>query len=172
MSEGAMPVEFRCPQCGKLLRTGDDSVGRQARCPECGTVSVVPAQTVGGETPPQTPVAEGGNPFGPPPVSDTEGSGNPYLSPQSPLQAAAPPPSNGKAIAALVLSLVGMIAWCCPLVGFPITILGLIFGILALREQRSTMAIIAVVLSSVGILLTGLNAISGVIMTMARHVQH
>ncbi len=30
-----MPIEFRCLQCGKLLRTGDDTAGKQAKCPEC-----------------------------------------------------------------------------------------------------------------------------------------
>jgi len=37
-----MPIEFRCPQCSKLLRTPDDAAGRKARCPECGHVSAIP----------------------------------------------------------------------------------------------------------------------------------
>lgn len=37
-----MPFEFRCSQCGKLLRTGDDTAGRQAQCPECGALTQVP----------------------------------------------------------------------------------------------------------------------------------
>ena len=37
-----MSIEFRCSECGKLLRTEDGTVGRQAQCPECGAVSTVP----------------------------------------------------------------------------------------------------------------------------------
>ena len=37
-----MPIEFRCSECNKLLRTGDDTAGRQAKCPECGAVMDVP----------------------------------------------------------------------------------------------------------------------------------
>ena len=59
-----MPIEFRCSQCGKLLRTGDDTAGRQAQCPECGTISIVPNPAVPSEpsVPPLTPLG-GGNPF-------------------------------------------------------------------------------------------------------------
>ncbi len=37
-----MSIEFRCTQCNKLLRTGDDTAGRQAQCPGCGAIGVVP----------------------------------------------------------------------------------------------------------------------------------
>ena len=37
-----MPIEFRCTSCGKLLRTGDGTAGRQAKCPQCGAVVMVP----------------------------------------------------------------------------------------------------------------------------------
>ncbi len=58
-----MPIEFRCSQCGKLLRTGDDTAGRQAQCPECGTISTVPAPAgpQGPSVPP--PPLEGSSPF-------------------------------------------------------------------------------------------------------------
>lgn len=53
-----MPIEFRCSQCGRLLRTGDDTAGQQAQCPECDAIGTVP-------TPP-----ENDNPFaaGPSPI--------------------------------------------------------------------------------------------------------
>lgn len=38
-----MAIEFRCPTCSKLLRTKDDTAGKQAKCPECGTVIDIPA---------------------------------------------------------------------------------------------------------------------------------
>jgi len=37
-----MPIEFRCSQCGKLLRTGDDTAGKQAKCPSCGSIQAIP----------------------------------------------------------------------------------------------------------------------------------
>ncbi len=37
-----MPIEFRCDQCGQLLRTPDDSAGKSAKCPACGAVRQVP----------------------------------------------------------------------------------------------------------------------------------
>lgn len=37
-----MAIEFRCGQCGKLLRTGDDTAGRIAQCPECGSQTPIP----------------------------------------------------------------------------------------------------------------------------------
>ena len=38
-----MPIEFRCTQCAKLLRTGDDTAGKQAKCPACQTIVTVPS---------------------------------------------------------------------------------------------------------------------------------
>ena len=38
-----MPIEFRCTKCSKLLRTPDDTAGKQARCPQCGTILAIPA---------------------------------------------------------------------------------------------------------------------------------
>jgi hypothetical protein len=41
-----MPIEFFCTQCGRLLRTGDDTAGRQAKCPDCGAIVPIPIPTV------------------------------------------------------------------------------------------------------------------------------
>jgi hypothetical protein len=53
-----MPIEFRCTQCDRLLRTGDDAAGKQAICPGCGQVLTVPG-AAGGAPPPA-----GGSPSG------------------------------------------------------------------------------------------------------------
>jgi DNA-directed RNA polymerase subunit RPC12/RpoP len=37
-----MPIEFRCTQCDRLLRTQDDTAGKQARCPDCGAMMLIP----------------------------------------------------------------------------------------------------------------------------------
>lgn len=81
-----MPIEFRCSQCGKLLRTGDDTAGRQAQCPECGSLSTIPGPS--SASPPPEPISRDssqampGNPFGRAPESaGVGGSDNPYQSP-------------------------------------------------------------------------------------------
>ncbi|HKD37015.1 MAG TPA: AAA family ATPase, partial [Pirellulales bacterium] len=36
------PIEFRCPNCQKLLRIAAAAAGKQAQCPECRTAMIVP----------------------------------------------------------------------------------------------------------------------------------
>ena len=85
-----MAIEFRCPTCSKLLRTKDDTAGKQAKCPECGTVIDIPApgasSSAGGFNP-EVPIPSPG--FAPPPSTSAV---NPYQSPttHSPLTHLAP----------------------------------------------------------------------------------
>jgi len=37
-----MPIEFRCSQCGQLLRVPEDAAGKSARCPKCQALMTVP----------------------------------------------------------------------------------------------------------------------------------
>lgn len=113
-----MSIEFRCSQCGKLLRTGNDTVGRQAQCPECGALSKVPSQ---GNTASVTPQLEqlgagsgssAGCPFASGPTSgDTRHSDNPYQSSsQSNLSAlSAAQRVLGPATALIVTAILGLI---------------------------------------------------------------
>jgi uncharacterized RDD family membrane protein YckC/phage FluMu protein Com len=88
-----MPIEFRCTNCNKLLRTGDGTAGKQAKCPECGTLLVVPDASTA--APAIATPATGAAPLAPPPfvnppvvnplrsgpfAAQTESS-NPYKSP-------------------------------------------------------------------------------------------
>jgi hypothetical protein len=76
-----MPIEFRCRQCGKLLRTGDETAGRQAQCPACGALSTIP-----GPGPVIPEPAEAGPPQVPPlaplglevPISPDPAAGSPF----------------------------------------------------------------------------------------------
>ncbi len=79
-----MAVEFRCKQCDKLLRIGDDAAGRQAKCPECGAISPVPFVEVGPSS------GEAGSPFAPgsPEPAAPGDAENPY---QAPSQYGRPP---------------------------------------------------------------------------------
>lgn len=74
-----MSIEFRCPTCQKLLRTKDDTAGKQAKCPECGTIVDIPA--VGSGAPLTESLGEpASGPYSPPPQDRLE---NPYQSPVS-----------------------------------------------------------------------------------------
>ena len=53
-----MPIEFRCTHCSRLLRTGEDAVGKKAKCPQCGAILEVPAS--GEAQQPPSPLAETG----------------------------------------------------------------------------------------------------------------
>lgn len=64
---------------------------------------------------------------------------------------------NGKAVTALVLGIVGLIAWVVPIAGLPVQILGLIFGVKAMHSAKRSLAIAGLVLSIVGLVLTVAN---------------
>lgn len=76
-----MSIEFTCPACGKLLRTGDETAGQPARCPACSTVSTVPGAapdavpaTLVGWPPEAAPLPPSG-------AASGDDPGNPYQSP-------------------------------------------------------------------------------------------
>lgn len=66
--------------------------------------------------------------------------------------------NNGKAVASLVLGIIGLIAWFIPLFGAPVTIVGVILGILGLKSQKPGMAITGLVMSSIGLIATIINS--------------
>lgn len=96
-----MPIEFRCSQCGQLLRVPDEAAGKSARCPKCQALMSVPsvatAVPIGGESPPAFPpppssspagIAEFGAPAAPPPP------GNPFTAAPLPTNFPPPPPTS------------------------------------------------------------------------------
>lgn len=76
-------------------------------------------------------------------------------------------PANGKSIASLVLGIVGMIAWLLPLVGYPITIVGIILGCLGRKESKSGMSLAGLILSIIALVLTLGNSCLGVILQVS-----
>ncbi len=94
-----MPIEFRCTQCQRLLRTREEAAGKKAKCPECGAILDVPSSSAPGEVtspppappgvgdpfaPSTRPTSDSATPFGPevPLSSDSAGAENPYQSPR------------------------------------------------------------------------------------------
>lgn len=106
-----MAIEFNCVQCQKLLRTGDDTAGKQAKCPECGTVMTIPAAPAAGMDLPPSPLpSAGGDPFGS--ASPFAGGGSGQASFVPPFAAkpasAAAARAAGPAIALIVTAILGI----------------------------------------------------------------
>ncbi len=74
-----------------------------------------------------------------------------------------PPPANkqGVAIAALVLGILNLAAWCLPICGFPMAIAGIITGVIGLKSSSRGMAIAGLALSAIGLILSAVNALVG-----------
>jgi len=70
------------------------------------------------------------------------------------------------AIASLVLGLLGLAAWCLPICGGPLAIIGIVLGVMGLKSQGRVMAIIGLVLNGLALLATIVNAAWGMKMAM------
>ena len=65
------------------------------------------------------------------------------------------------AIISLVLGILGFCGWIVPLCGLPISIVGLILGILSTRSSRRGMAIAGIVLAALTLVAEVVNAAFG-----------
>ena len=81
-----MSIEFRCTQCNKLLRTADNTAGKQAKCPECNTVLTIPAAA---EQAPGQPAAPGPAPAPAAGPTSPFGAAGPQAGAENPYQAPA-----------------------------------------------------------------------------------
>ena len=101
-------------------------------CPQCGDVNQSQA---------------------PPPVQ------GPPLMP-APMQQAPPQynATNKNGTISMVLGIASMILWCLPILGLPASIIGLVLGIKAQRENPSGAALTGIVLSSIGLVASIVNA--------------
>ena len=77
------------------------------------------------------------------------------------------PSGGGKAIASMVLGIVGLLAWILPLCGFPVTIVGLILGIVDRKSSRRGMAIAGIVMNIIGLLGSTINAALGAYLALS-----
>lgn len=85
---------------------------------------------------------------------------------EPPLPPPAPPADNptGKATAALVLGIVGLLAWFIPLFGLPITIVGVVLGVQGMKSTRRGTAAAGLTLGIIGLVLSIINASIGAYM--------
>lgn len=68
---------------------------------------------------------------------------------------------SGYAITALILGLISIFAWCLPICGLPITVVGVVFGNLGLKTPSRGMAKAGLILSIIGLVLTVINGAIG-----------
>jgi hypothetical protein len=85
---------------------------------------------------------------------------------------AAPGPSGDSskdwmAIVALVVGILSLCAWLLPICGFPIAIAGIVFGILGLKSNKRTLAIVGLAMAGLAILATTVNAVLGAAQAIA-----
>lgn len=69
--------------------------------------------------------------------------------------------NSGKATASLVLGLIGLLAWLLPIVGLPVTIVGVVMGAKGRNSSNRGVAVAGLVLSIIGLILTVINAAIG-----------
>lgn len=76
-------------------------------------------------------------------------------------QAPQPQQSKGFSIASLILGIFGFVAWCIPLFGYPVTITGLVLGIMGTKKGGKGMAIAGIIMCALTLVLTLINSLLG-----------
>lgn len=66
-------------------------------------------------------------------------------------------------IVSLAFGVLSIFVWPIAYVGFPVNILGLITGIIAIRKRKSGMAVAGIILSVIGLVLTLVNLKVGIL---------
>lgn len=133
----------KCLNCNKEY---DDS---KVLCPECGVslVSIEPSGQYNQNS------------------AFNQGSVNAY---QNPIQEE----KKGLSIASMVLGIVGFVAWCLPILGFPVTIVGIVLGIIGMKKGGRGMAIAGIIMCSITFLITLINSILGAVMAASNYMNY
>ncbi len=86
----------------------------------------------------------------------------PSAPPTPPVAVAPQDSSKGWAIASLVVGIINLCAWFIPLCGGPLSIVGIVLGVLGMKSTtQRTLAIVGIVLSGLGLLASIVNAVLG-----------
>ena len=62
--------------------------------------------------------------------------------------------SSGKATASLILGIISLVAWLLPLIGYPVSIVGLCLGISNVKKEKDTFSKVGIILSAIGLGIT------------------
>ena len=89
---------------------------------------------------------------------------NPYNPMANPYMQGVQKSVDSKATTSMVLGIIGLFVWIFPLFGFPVNIIGLVFGIQAQKGSKKGMAIAGLVMSAIGLVLTAMNSFLGAYM--------
>ena len=74
---------------------------------------------------------------------------------------------KGLSLTSMILGIAGFLAWCIPLVGFPVCITGLILGIIGIKKGGKGMAIAGIIMCSITLLLTIGNSVLGAMIALS-----
>lgn len=80
---------------------------------------------------------------------------------ESPTPGTNSPKFDWAAITSLVCGIVSVLGWCVPLCGCPVTIGGIVFGIIGLKSEKRTLAIWGIALSVLFLIASIINAAWG-----------
>jgi DNA-directed RNA polymerase subunit RPC12/RpoP len=127
-------IKCQCPKCKESFEAENEWIGQQAECPYCEEMIVIQPSKITPKKLSDTSIRRYS-------ISDHS---NENLEPK-------------KSMASLILGIVGLLAWLIPLVGFPVTIIGLILGI---RKKYLP----GIILNIIGLVLTLGNSIWGAIL--------
>ena len=149
-----------CGGCGASLNI-PGGPGQGVRCPRCGSLNAlgIPGQPL--------PPAQAPGPI----ISQqtwaqpVPGQFAPYAGPHPGRLEYNP---TGKATASLVLGIIGLLGAFCPLVGLPVTVVGLIMGIKGRKSTAHATALTGLILSAVGLGLTIINMAVGAYLVVTK----
>ena len=96
---------------------------------------------------------------------------NPFSFSETPFEPTTFPSKKDNSTTGLVLGLISIIAWIIPLIGFPVTICGIVFSAKSLNTPGRGKAIAGLVLSIIFLCLTILNSIVGAIIGVMNAMQ-
>ncbi len=71
------------------------------------------------------------------------------------------PDCMDKARTSFILGIVDTVAWLLPIIGIPVSIVGLILGILGIKSTKRWMAVVGIILSSIFLVAAIINVIIG-----------
>ena len=74
---------------------------------------------------------------------------------------------KGLSLTSMILGIVGFLAWCIPLLGFPVCITGLILGIIGIKKGGKGMAIAGIIMCAITLLLTIINSVLGAMIAVS-----